>query len=80
MRHFEEYEIEHLLNSTGNPFLRLLCRWHLKKCTVCRKRLKELQEDQLFIRQLRKGVQRLEAETRREPPPEEDPSAGGSAE
>lgn len=74
MRHFEDYEIEHLLNSTGNFLLRFRCKLHLKKCPVCRKRLEKLQEDQIFIQQLRKGAEFLEQGQTALPAPHKDSS------
>lgn len=63
MRHFEDYELEHLLlNSRGTFLGQFLCKWHLKKCTLCRKRLEALREDQLFIRQIRNGLKRMQQE------------------
>ena len=59
MRHFEDYEIEHLLNSTGSFLLRLRCRIHLKHCSICRQRLEKLKLDQTLIADLRNGISRM---------------------
>lgn len=61
MRHFEDYEIEHLLNSTGSFLLRLRCRLHLKHCAVCQQRLVKLQSDMTLIEELQNGISRLTA-------------------
>ena len=61
MRHFEDYEIEHLLNSTGSFLLRLRCRSHLKHCAVCRQRLAKLKSDMTLIAELQEGISRLNA-------------------
>ena len=61
MRHFEDFEIEHLLNSTGSFLLRLRCRAHLKKCPVCQQRLEKLKTDLTLIDELRAGISRMNA-------------------
>ena len=61
MRHFEDYEIEHLLNSTGSFLLRFRCRAHLKHCPVCRQRLEKLKLDLTLIADLRNGISRMNA-------------------
>lgn len=61
MRHFEDFEIEHLLNSTGSFWQRWLCRRHLKRCESCRARLKRLQEDRELSRRLREQLDRFDA-------------------
>lgn len=60
MRHFEEYEIEHLLNATGSWFLRLRCRLHLKNCEICRQRREKLLEENFFGQKVREAVRRME--------------------
>lgn len=76
MRHFEDYEIEHLLNSTGNVLLRLRCRSHLKHCAVCQQRLVKLKSDMTLIAELRNGISRLNTAGQDDPVPE---NGGGSS-
>ena len=60
MRHFEEFEIEHLLNSTGSWLLRLRCRLHLKKCELCRLRRERILEENFLGHRVREAVRRFE--------------------
>lgn len=53
MRHFEVFELEHLLNSTGNIFFRWRCRIHLKKCEICKARMERLIADKNFVSRFR---------------------------
>lgn len=71
MRHFEDYEIEHLLNSTGSFLLRLRCRSHLKHCAVCQQRLVKLRSDMTLIAELRSGISRLNTASQGETDPNE---------
>ena len=71
MRHFEDYEIEHLLNSTGSFLLRLRCRTHLKHCAVCQQRLVKLRSDMTLIEELRSGISRLDTASQGKPDPNE---------
>ena len=61
MRHFEDFEIEHMLNSTGGFWLRWRCRRHLKHCESCRARLTRLLEDRNFSQRLREQLDRFSA-------------------
>ncbi len=56
MRHLEEYELEHVLNSTGGFLFRLYCKLHLNQCDICRKRMKNLQEECNFAKRVKFGV------------------------
>ena len=60
MRHYEEFEMEHLINGTGNWFFRFRCRRHLRYCEICRKRYEHLQADRTLLRRLRSSLERLE--------------------
>ena len=59
MRHFEEYEIENLFNSTGTFYFRLCCRLHLKHCALCRSRYARVQEEMRAAEKFRKAVARF---------------------
>lgn len=59
MRHFEGFEIENMLNSTGGFWLKLRCRLHLRHCPICRKRMEDVIEENLFAHHLKGGVERL---------------------
>lgn len=61
MRHFEEFEIEHLFNGTGSWLLRLRCRFHLKHCELCRQRRERLLEEKQLIDRIREAVKRMES-------------------
>lgn len=56
MRHFENYEIEHLLNSTGSIFLRWRCSWHLKQCSICRQRMNKVIEERNFANRFKQDL------------------------
>ena len=56
MRHFEEFEIEHLINSTGSWLLRVRCALHLKRCEICRQRKARIMEEARFGEKLRNAV------------------------
>ena len=56
MRHFEDFEIEHLFHSTGSFWFRLRIRLHLRGCELCRTRYEHLLADRSFAEQLRKGL------------------------
>jgi hypothetical protein len=60
MRHFEEFEIEHLLNATGSWLLRLRCALHLKRCEICRQRKAHIMEEARFSEKLRNAVRCFE--------------------
>ena len=59
MRHFEDFEIEHMLNSTGSFLLRWRCRRHLEHCENCRRRLKRLLDDREFVLRMRTQLRRF---------------------
>lgn len=59
MRHFEEFEIEHLLNATGSWLLRLRCKLHLEKCELCRQRQKRILEENFLGKRVREAVRRF---------------------
>jgi len=61
MRHFEDFEIEHMLNSTGSFLMRWRCRRHLEHCESCRLRMERLLEDRQFARRLKEQLQRFSA-------------------
>ena len=60
MRHFEEFEIEHLLNSTGSWLLRQCCRVHLEKCELCRQRRERILEENFLGKRVREAVRCFE--------------------
>ena len=59
MRHYEEFEMEHLLNGTGSWLFRFLCRRHLRHCEVCRKRYENLLAGNGLLRRIRTGLERM---------------------
>jgi len=59
MRHFEEFELEHLFNKTGSFLLRWRCRRHLKNCEICRRRMAGVMADRQFAERLKSGVERM---------------------
>lgn len=65
MRHFEDYELEHLKNHTGSLLVRLRIRLHLKRCELCRRRYEELSHTDQFLADMRRKLAPLE-EIRRE--------------
>ena len=67
MRHFEDFEIEHMLNGTGNFLMRWRCRRHLRHCEICRLRLARLMDDREFARHLREQQLRFAAAATKQP-------------
>ena len=67
MRHFEEFEMEHLLNSTGSLLMRWCCRFHLKRCEICRNRMDKVLADRNFAMRFKAGIEHLRSNT----PPED---------
>ncbi len=63
MRHFEEYEIEHLFNSTGTLWFRFLCRMHLKRCELCRRRYVRVIEEKRSAEKFRTAILRFAADS-----------------
>lgn len=63
MRHFEEYEIEHLVNSTGTLWFRMLCRMHLKNCALCRQRYARVIEGKKSAEKFRTAILRFTADS-----------------
>lgn len=59
MRHFEEYEIENLINNTGSFYFRFFCRLHLKHCEICRQRYARVLEEQQNAEKFRKAIMRF---------------------
>jgi hypothetical protein len=59
MRHYGDFELEHLFNATGGFLLRWRIRRHLKRCGVCRERFARLQEDREFSRRLNEQLLRF---------------------
>ena len=59
MRHFEEFEMEHLLNSTGSVWLRWRCRFHINRCPVCRARMEKVLADRNFAVRFKAGIEHL---------------------
>lgn len=62
MRHFEEFELEHLLNSTGGFFFRWRCRKHVKNCPVCSKRMENVLADRNFVSRLKQALSKFNAD------------------
>ena len=59
MRHYGDFELEHLLNSTGGFWLRWRIKRHLKRCGACRERYERLLEDREFSRRLNEQLLRF---------------------
>ena len=59
MRHFEEYEIENLINSTGTFYFRFFCRLHLKRCPLCRKRYERVIEEKHTAQKFKNAILRF---------------------
>lgn len=61
MRHFEDFEIEHLFNSTGSIWLRWRCRMHIRHCDICRSRMERVIADRNFADRFKSGIEHLRA-------------------
>lgn len=59
MRHFEEFEFEHLLNGTGSFWFRLRCRSHLKHCLLCQHRMEQTMVNSKFADRIKNGIMHL---------------------
>lgn len=59
--HYSKEELELYRNHLMSILGRLTCQAHLKECPACAALLKELSEDDDFIRQLRASAQIYEA-------------------
>ena len=65
--HYTKEELELFRNHQMSILGRLACQAHLKECPECARLLKELSEDDDFIRQLRASAQIYEAIVNSEP-------------
>ena len=65
--HYTKEELELFRNHQMSILGRLTCQAHLKECPECTRLLKELSEDDDFIRQLRASAQIYEAIISHEP-------------
>ena len=65
--HYTKEELELFRNHQMSILGRLTCQAHLKECPECTRLLKELSEDDDFIRQLRASAQIYEAVLNNEP-------------
>ena len=65
--HYTKEELELYRNHQMSILGRLACQAHLKECPACAALLKELSEDDDFIRQLRTSAQIYEAIVNHEP-------------
>lgn len=65
--HYSKEDLELYRNHQMSILGRLTCQAHLKECPVCAALLKELSEDDDFIRQLRASAQIYEAIINHEP-------------
>lgn len=65
--HYTKEELELFRNHQMSILGRLACQAHLKECPECAALLKELSEDDDFIRQLRASAQIYEAVLNNEP-------------
>ncbi|MDD3155116.1 MAG: hypothetical protein PHS41_09625 [Victivallaceae bacterium] len=72
MRHYEDFEMEHLKNRTGSLLLRLFCRLHLRRCRICRKRYAQILKGDQFLSEIRAQLTPL-AKERKEFKNEVDP-------
>ena len=59
--HYTKEDLELFRNHQMSILGRLTCQAHLKECSECTKLLRELSEDDDFIRQLRASAQIYEA-------------------
>ena len=66
-KHYTKEELELFRNHQMSILGRLTCQAHLKECPECAALLKELSEDDDFIRQLRASAQIYEAVLNNEP-------------
>jgi hypothetical protein len=65
--HYTKEDLELYRNHQMSILGRLTCQAHLKECSDCAQLLKELSEDDDFIRQLRASAQIYEAIVNNEP-------------
>ena len=65
--HYSKEDLELYRNHQMSILGRLTCQAHLKECPDCARLLKELSEDDDFIRQLRASAQIYEAIVNNEP-------------
>ena len=65
--HYTKEDLELFRNHQMSILGRLTCQAHLKECPECARLLKELSEDDDFIRQLRASAQFYEAIVNPEP-------------
>ena len=65
--HYSKEDLELFRNHQMSILGRLTCQAHLKECSDCARLLKELSEDDDFIRQLRASARIYEAIVNREP-------------
>lgn len=72
-KHYTKEDLELFRNHQMSVLGRLTCQAHLKECPECAALLKELSEDDDFIRQLRASARIYEAILNSEP--EEKPSS-----
>ena len=76
-KHYTKEDLELFRNHQMSVLGRLTCQAHLKECPECAALLKELSEDEDFIRQLRASARIYEAILNSDPP--EKPSSHHSA-
>ena len=65
--HYTKEDLEFYRNHQMSILGRLACQAHLKECPDCARLLKELSEDDDFVRQLRASAQIYEAIVKIEP-------------
>lgn len=66
-KHYTKAELELYRNHRMSILGRMTCQAHLKECPACVRLLKELSEEDDFIRQLRASARIYEAIVNREP-------------
>ena len=66
-KHYSKEELELFRNHQMSILGRLACQAHLKECSECSNLLKELFEDDVFIRQLRASALLYEEIVNNEP-------------
>lgn len=58
--HYAIHELDQYRSRTMNLFRRLACRCHLLHCQKCRAQLRQLEQDDLFLAELRQSEQRMD--------------------
>ena len=57
--HYKVYELDQYRCRAMPWFRRMICRFHLRRCPRCRKRLLRLEQDDALISDLRKSTREM---------------------